>query len=219
MRSLWSTNLLAGPHPSLPRPLDAAAERWARLRPRVRGLLVFGAVLVLLLVTQLRIQAADHRWGGEPVRVLVATRDLRVGAPPTDVEPVARPPAAVPPAAVTGAPPADTTLAFALPQGGVLTEAHLDPRGPAAGLEASLRGVPVPVEEGWAVTAGGWVDAWVLGVGDEPATLVASSRPVLELRDGEVALVALDREEEVGPVTTGLALGRVLLTHAPPPDG
>lgn len=219
MRWLPSANLLTGPHPSLPWPLDAAAERWARLRPRVRVLLVLGTMLALLVATQLRIQAADDRWGGEPVRVLVATRDLRVGAPPTDVERVARPPAAVPPTAVTSEPPADTTLAFALPQGGVLTETHLDPRGPAAGLEAPLRAVPIPVEEGWAVTAGGWVDAWVLGVGDEPATLVASSRPVLELRDGEVALVALDREEEVGPVTTGLALGRVLLTHAPPPEG
>lgn len=219
MRWLPSANLLTGPHPSLPRPLDAAAERWARFRPRVRVLLVLGTMLALLVAMQLRIQAADDRWGGEPVRVLVATRDLQVGASPTDVEPVARPPAAVPPAAVTGEPPADTTLAFALPQGGVLTEAHLDPRGPAAGLEAPLRAVPIPVEEGWAVTAGGWVDAWVLGVGDEPATLAASSRPVLELREGEVALVALDREEEVGPVTTGLALGRVLLTHAPPPEG
>lgn len=219
MRWLPTTNLLTGPHPRLPRPLDSTAERWARLRPRVRALLALGTVLALLVAMQLRIQAADDRWGGEPVRVLVATRDLQVGAPPTDVEPVARPPVAVPPAAVTGGPPADTTLAFALPQGAVLTEAHLDPRGPAAGLETPLRAVPIPVEEGWAVKAGGWVDAWVLGVGDEPATLVASSRPVLELREGEVALVALDREQEVGPVTTGLALGRVLLTHAPPPEG
>lgn len=208
---------LSGPHPSLPQPLDAVAERWAHLRPRVRTLVVVGAVLALLAATQLRIQAADRQWGGEPVRVVVASRDVGVGEPATAVERVVRPPVAVPPGAVTDAPPAHAPLAFALPEGAVLTEAHLDPRGPSAGLEDGLRAVPVPVEEGWAITAGGWVDAWVLGVGEQPATLVASSRPVLELREGEVALVGLDRDEEVGEVTTGLALGRVLLTHAPPP--
>lgn len=209
---------LAGPHRALPRPLDAAAERWAALRPRARSLLVVALVLVTVAGVQLRVRAVDARWGGSPVTVFVAPRDLPVGAPAKAVERAVRPPAAVPPTAATGDPPDDATLAFALPEGSVLTESHLEPRGPAAGLDASLRAIPVPVEEGWGVAAGGWVDVWVLGVGDEPATLVGRSRPVLELREEETALVGLRQEDEVGPVTEGLALGRVLLAHAPPPD-
>ncbi len=103
----------------------------------------------------------------------------------------------------------------------VLTAAHLDPRGPAAGLEPGLRAVPVPVEDGWAVAPGGFVDVWVLGAEDGTAGQVAASRAVLEVADaqdgaGRTALLAL-REDEVAATTAGLALGRVLLTHAPAP--
>lgn len=211
---------LHGPYPALPRPLDAASERWSALRPRVRLLVAVVAVSALAGGVQARVQAAENRWGGAPVRVLIATEDLPVGAPVTAVRRVPLPPAVVPARAVTEVPASDAALALALPEGAVLTAAHLDPRGPAAGLDERLRAVPVAVQDGWVVTAGGWVDVWVLGAGDQLATLVARARPVLEVRTegaGTTALVGLDGDEEVGAATEGLALGRLLLAHAPAP--
>jgi hypothetical protein len=104
-----------------------------------------------------------------------------------------------------------------VPEGTVLTKAHVASRGPAAGLAAGMRAVPVPTEAGWGVVAGGWVDVWVLGVGEEPARLVARGRPVLQVRDDAVGLTSLVgvAGHEVEALTTGLALGRVLLAHAP----
>lgn len=213
---------LHGPYPRLPRPLDAVSERWSALRPRLRMLVAVVGVVALAGVVQARVHAADTRWGGPPVRVLVAERDLPVGAPPVALRRVSLPPAAVPASALADAPPRGASLALALPEGAVLTAAHLDGRGPAAGLDDALRAVPVPVEEGWSVTAGAWVDVWVLGTGEEPATLVARSRPVLEVSADEArgtALIGLSQDREVGQVTTGMALGTVLLTHAPAPAG
>ena len=62
---------------------------------------------------------------------------------------------------------------------------------------------------------------WVLGAGRRPATLVARSSPVLEVRDDGVAVTALVGlgTRQVAAATSGLALGRVLLAHAPPPAG
>ncbi|HWB70953.1 MAG TPA: hypothetical protein VG452_01950, partial [Egibacteraceae bacterium] len=136
--------LLSGPHPALPRPLDALAEHWARLRPRVRTLLAVALLVVAAGALQTRLRAADARWGGAPVAVLVAASDLPVGAPAAGLRRVDLPPAAVPPGAVGDVPEA-AVLAMALPEGTVLTRAHLDPRGPGAGLDPSLRAVPVPV--------------------------------------------------------------------------
>ena len=152
--------------------------------------------------------------------MLPATGHLPAGSPPTGLERVALPPAAVPPGAVRS-PPEGAVLALPLPAGSVLTQAHVDPHGPAAGLPPELRAVPVPVEPGWRVEPGGWVDVWVLGAGDEPSRLVARSRSVLQVREerGELtALVALHRDE-VAPVTAGLALGMILLAHTPASPG
>lgn len=210
--------LVRGPALALPRPLDAVSERWARVPPRMRGLLLLLLLCAGAAWSQGRIQAAETRWGGAPVTVLRATTDLAVGATVEGLERVRLPPAAVPPRAALDAPDG-AVLALALPEGAVLTDSHLDARGPAAGLPRSLRAVPVPVEPGWRVTPGGWVDVWVLGAGSEPSRLVARSRAVLQVRqDGSAvaALLAL-AVDEVGPATEGLALGRVLLAHAPPP--
>ncbi len=210
--------LLRGSYPRLPRLLDACSDRWAGLRPRARAVAVALCVVALLLAVDARVRAAESRWGGPPRLALVAQRDLGVGDVPAPLRATTLPPGAVPDSAVTAVPDR-AVLALALPRGAVLTAAHLDPRGPAAGLDATGRVVPVPAEPGWAVTAGGWVDVWVLGAGDAPAELVARRRPVLAVRrdaDGLTALVGL-AADEVGPTTTGLALGRVLLAHAPPP--
>lgn len=208
---------LDGPYPVLPRPLDALSERWAALPPRVR-LAVAGLVVVAMAVAvQVRVQRAEQRWGGAAVPALVAARDLAVGAPPDALRRVQLPPAAVPPGAVTGV-PTDAVLAQALPEGAVLTGAHLDPRGPAAGLPPGHRALPVPVQEGWGILAGAWVDVWVLA-GETPAHRVATSRNVLEVRtdgSGVTALVGL-AQDEVAATSEGLAAGSVLLSHAPAP--
>lgn len=175
--------------------------------------------LALVLAVQARVRRAEARWGGAPVQVLVAGDDLPVGTTEPSVRLVEYPPAAVP-ADALDALPEGAVLALAVPRGAVLTAGHVDDRGPAAGLEDGLRAVPVPVEEGWGITAGAWVDVWVLGGGEEPARQVAASRSVLEVRrdasSRNVALVGM-ASEEVGDTTEGLALGEVLLTHAPPP--
>ena len=210
-------DLLHGPHLRLPRVLDALSDWWAGRRPRVR--MVIGVLLILAVALGLdaRVRAIDQRWGGAPRVVLVAAEELAVGDPAV-VRRVKLPPAALPPDPVTVL-PEQATLALAAPAGTILTGRHLDPRGPAAGLAAGMRAVPVPTEAGWGLVAGAWVDVWVLGEADVPARLVARARPVLQVREDSAGLTSLVglSGNEVQAVTTGLALGRVLLTHAPPP--
>ncbi|QBI21086.1 hypothetical protein ER308_16905 [Egibacter rhizosphaerae] len=211
--------LLRGPLPALPRPIDAASEWWAGLPPRARPTIVVLLVLALVLAAETRVQLAQLRWGGEPVRVAVAEHDHAPGDHAT-VTTERRPAALAPPDAVSRVEP-DARLALALPEGAVVTSTHLHAAGPAGALPGSLRAVPVPVEEDWGVTAGGWVDVWVLGRREEAATLVAQQRPVVGLdvdeeRGEPTALVAL-AGDEVAAVTSGLAAGEVLLAHAPEP--
>lgn len=213
------SRLLDGPLPAWPRALDRCSERWASLRPRSRLALGWLAALAVLALVSARVSAAEARWGGTPVPAWVAVTDLAVGAPLRgSVDRVLLPPLALPSRSVRVVPP-DGVLALALPQGAVLTQAHLDVRGPGAGLPPDERALPIPIEPGWGIAAGGWVDVWVLGGGDTPAQLVARSRPVLEVRDDDgrgTALVGL-AGRQVSEATAGLAMGRVLLTHAPPP--
>ena len=207
-------HLFDGPHLRLPRPVDAVGEWWAARRPRTRMAVGIVVVLAAVAFVAARARAADARWGGEPVTVYVAERDHAVGDVATELKRARFPPAVVPPEAVTQL-PQQPVLAFALPAGSVLTRRHLDPVGPAAGLDADLQAVPLPAEPGWGLVGGGNVDVWVLGGGERPAARVAIGRPVLHLRtdpQGLTALVGL-RSPEVQAVTEGLAVGRVLLTH------
>lgn len=210
-RSRWD-----GPYPRLPGPLDALSDRWTGLRPRVRALVGVLVVVAAALAVAARVERAEHRWGGAPVAVLVAAEDLPAGAQAPAVRSRALPPAAVPPDALAAV-PEGAVLALPAPEGTVLTRAHLDPRGPAAGLPPGSRAVPIPVEPGWGVTAGGRVDVWVLGAEAEPARQVARAAVVLGVTDDGAAVTALIglAADDVGPATAGLALGRVLLTHTP----
>jgi hypothetical protein len=210
--------LLNGRPLMLPSPVDAVSEWWAKVPSRPRALLMLLIVLTAIASMQHRIALVQARWGGTPVTVLRSVEDLPAGTPAARLQPVALPPAALPPHAVRH-PPDGAVLSLPLPAGSVLTQTHLDPRGPAANLPGDMRVVPVPIEAGWQVEPGGWVDVWVLGAGQAPSRLVARSCAVLEVRRDEgmrAALIAL-RDDEVGPVTEGLALGKVLLAHAPLP--
>lgn len=173
-------------------------------------------VLAMALVGgELRIASARSQWGGPPRRALVAVRDTAVGQPP-QVRGVRLPPALVPPDAPQqlddGA-----RLAFALPEGAVLTRGHLSARGPAAGLQPNLRVIPIPVEPGWSVRAGGWVDVWALAPGVQ-STPIARRRSVVAVTtddDHPTALVGL-AADEVAAAVRGLVDGEILITHAPP---
>ena len=209
---------MRGPHLRLPRPLDAVAEKWAGLTPRVRTVVAALVVVLALLGLDARTRAVDDRWGGAPRTVVVASTDLQVGDGLDRTRRVELPPIAVPPGALGTVDP-NAVLALALPQGAVVTQSHVDRRGAAVGLDEGMRAVPIPTEPGWGVVAGGWVDVWTLGTGGEASALVAEGRPVVDVvsdTSGLTSLVGL-AEDEVGAVTSGLALGRVLLAHAPGP--
>jgi hypothetical protein len=214
IRAMLSRHL-QGPPVALPAALDRCSEQWWRLPPRSRMAVGVLAFAVLLVGCELRIAQARDRWGGPPRRALIAVRDSAVGEPP-QVRAVRLPPAMVPPDAPQRVDDA-TRLAFALPEGAVLTRGHLSARGPAAGLRADLRVVPIPADPGWEIRAGGWVDVWVLASPSQ-STQIARRRPVVAVTgddDEPSALVGL-APTEVAAAVRGLAEGQILLTHAPP---
>ena len=206
---------LQGPPIALPAALDRCSEFWWRLPPRARAAATVLTLLAFLAGGELRIAQARNQWGGPARRALVAVRDTPVGQPP-QVRAVRLPPALVPPSA-----PQDVDdgarLAFALPEGAVLTRGHLSARGPAAGLQRDLRVVPIPIEPGWDVRAGGWVDVWALAAPNQ-STPIARQRPVVAVTtddDQQSAMVGL-AASEVAAAVRGLVDGEILLTHAPP---
>lgn len=208
--------LLEGPPPVLPVWVDALARRWAGVPPRARTVVIGLAVLLVLAGTEVRVRRAESRWGGAPVTAWVAETDTGVGQVP-QLRQVRLPPGALP-AAPADEPDAATPLTLALPEGAVLTALHVSPTGPAVGLPEGSRLVPIPVDAGWGVVAGGRVDVWLADTSGATA-LVAARRPVLEVRGEEpdrlTALVAVE-EDDVTAVAGGLGTGSVLLSHAPP---
>lgn len=136
--------LLHGAPPALPSWLDRVSERWWRLGPRVRALL-----LTVLLVAGLAAgigQAASSPWG-PPVTVTVAARDLGVGEVlgPGDTRRTGWPRDLVPDGAVGAAPIGDTVVAPVV-AGGVLTEQHLSVAGLGGMVGEEQAAVAVPLE-------------------------------------------------------------------------
>lgn len=212
---------LRGPSPALPRWLDRTAAAWADLDGRSRFAVRTIAVVVAFVLAANWSTGVRNQWGGAPVSVWVASATLSPGELPTGLISQRMPPTVIPADAVFEV--SDQPLAFVLPEGAILTSRHLQPRGPAAGLRPGIRAVPIPVEAGWGVQAGGWVDVWVLGSSDGAADLVAKRCAVLAVSAANTAssgslsaLVAIP-EQAVAATARGLALGRVLLAHAPPP--
>lgn len=206
-----------GPPPALPTALDRCSERWWRLPPRVRALSIVLLAVAVLGVDQWRVIHAQQRWGGPARHALIAVEHAHVGDRP-QLRAVALPPAMVP-AGAPGSIADDARLALALPQGAVLTRAHLSPRGPAVGLDPGLRVVPLPVPEGLDIVEGATVDVWVLTSASGASHRVARGRPVVGVTEGDgndpVALIGL-ATGEVAATVRGLADGDVLLTQAPP---
>ena len=207
---------LRGAPPVLPATLDRCSERWWALPPRARAALLLAGVVLVGAAGVWRVEAARRSWGGPARRALIAVEHGHVGDRPA-LRPALLPPAMVP----SDAPPtvdAEARLALALPEGAVLTRAHVSPRGPGVGLDTDLRVVPLPVQAGVGVASGGRVDVWVLAPPPDGSRRIAERRPVVGVSnedDDPVALVGLDTDE-VGAAVQGMADGQVLLTHAPP---
>ena len=132
-----------GPPPTLPAVVDRALDRWWALPPRLRAAAALAALLLVAGGGVARVARSPY---GPPVTVLVAARDLTVGAPAgAAVAAERRPATLVPPDAVTGV-PAEATLAMGVVAGTVLTARHLRPGGPLADLPAGSAAVAVPVD-------------------------------------------------------------------------
>lgn len=209
------TNPLQGPPLPLPGRLDRLADRWARMPPRVRLLVVVVLLVGFGAMQAGRLAQAQARWGGAGDRVWQATATTHAGGDVADfVAPVRLPAAALPPDAVTGPLPDRTVLALPLVEGTILTEVHLAAAGPAAGLPPDDRLLPIPIDRDAGIEAGSIVDVWAVEDAREDPEPIASGRSVLALReDGtrSVALVSV-HEDDVAEATAVLARGRLLLT-------
>lgn len=134
---------LDGPPLSLPRGLDAVSERYWRLGPRLR------AVVALVAIISLAVGVAGlvgrSPWGGS-VEVTVAARGLPAGHVLTegDLRTVPWPEGLVPQDAVTGS--VVGTLVGVLPEGAVLTEAHLGRGGLGALVKKGRAAVAIPLD-------------------------------------------------------------------------
>lgn len=182
----------------------------------MRIVVIVTAVVAAGAATEVRVRAAHARWGGPPVAAWVAVEGAGVGETP-QLRRVRLPPRALPSAFLRGEPPG-TPLTMALPAGAVLTEAHVAPAGPAVGIAPDARLVPVPVDEGWSVTAGGAVDVWVRDDTGGSATLVATRQAVMDVRvdeSGDLTALVVIGADEVPAVASGLARGAVWLSHVP----
>jgi hypothetical protein len=209
------TGFLQGPPFALPAALDRCSELWWGLSPRTRTALGLVAVALMLVGCELRVAQVRSAWGGPPQRALVAVQDGPVGARPR-VRAVRLPPALVPPDAPQEVEDG-ARLAFALPEGAVLTRGHLSARGPAAGLPDDLRVVAIPIDPGWHIHAGGRVDVWALATPGQ-SRRIARQRPVVAVTGDDnrpSALVGLGATE-VSATMRGLVEGDIVLTHAPP---
>ena len=144
-----------GPPPTLPAVVDGALDRWWALPPRLRAAAVLAALLLVAGGGVARVARSPY---GPPVAVLVATRDLTVGAPAAGAVATERRPADLVPQDAVLVLPAEATFAIGVVAGTVLTARHLRPGGPLADLPAGSAAVAVPADAVPGATAGRRVD-------------------------------------------------------------
>ncbi len=195
-----------GPPPVLPVAVDRALERWWRLPPRMRAAAVIALLVVVAAGAVLRVARSPY---GPPVPVVVAVRDLAVGAAVAGaVAPEHRPADHVPSDAVATVPP-DATLAMGVVSGTVLTARHLRPGGPLADLAAGSAAVAVPVDIVPGAVPGLRVDL-VATLGDGSGAVVAADARVLAVT-GDLVWFEVPR---VAAPDVAAAASRGLLTAA-----
>lgn len=194
---------------ALPGALDAVSERWWRLPPRLRAVVV--AVAMVTTLALVGRGATTSAWGA-PRQVLVLVADLPAGAAvgPADVERVAWPDDLVPPDAVTEL-PADARVRAPTTADSVLTARHLA-SGLAGLLSDGEAAVPVPLDGLPDVAAGDVVDV-VTATPDGTGHRAASAARVVAV-DATSLWLAVDADR-VDAVAAAAASGRVTLAVRP----
>lgn len=179
---------LDGPPLALAGWLDAASERWWRLRPRARTALAITVALSIALAAIGRVVTDPY---GAPTIVLVTVRDLPAGQELTaaDVRRRTWPSGLVPPGATERR---DGRLAVPLLAGSVLVEAHLDALGPARGLGPGAVAVAVPRELLPELALGDRID--VLGAGPDGSGAVVARDAVVLASDATTVWLATARD-------------------------
>lgn len=126
----------------LPTWLDALSDRWWGLTPRSRAIAVVVLLACVAAASAVRVVASPY---GPPVSVLVAASDLPVGASlGDDTLRSTRWPGELAPAGARTE--ASGTLTAPLPEGAVLTEAHVTESGLAGAVDVGQIAVPLPAE-------------------------------------------------------------------------
>lgn len=172
--------------------MDRIAEGWWRLPPRARTAIAAVGVILVVAAVLLRVLRSPY---GPPVPVLVAVRELPVGArvDATDVTVERWPRDLVPPGPLTTPTQlADTRLTARVTVGTVLTDAHVQDDGPLATLGAGRAAVAVPA----GLLHGVGVDARLdlVGVaGDGSGRVLAQDGRVLAV-EGETVWLEVGRE-------------------------
>lgn len=194
--------------------LDRVSERWWRLSPRLRAVVLMAlCVVVLALVGR---GATTSPWG-PPRQVLVLQADLPAGAPvgPADVDHVEWPAGLVPADAVAEL-PEDARVRGPAAADAVLTRRHLV-SGLAGLLDGDEAAVSVPLDGLPAVVAGDVVDV-VVATPDGAGHRAATAARVVAV-DAAFLWLAVDRQQ-VDAVAAAGAAGRVTLAvrAAPAPE-
>lgn len=202
--SRLSPRVPSGTPVALPALLDRASERWWRLPPRVRTILV--VVMALLALALVGRGATRSPWG-PPTEVLVPAADLAPGdvVGPDAVRRTTRPADLVPADALTGVDqlPDDARLRGAAPAGTVLTRRHLA-AGLAGLVAADEAAVPVPRGGQPPLRAGQVVDAVVTTVQGTGTRVAGDARVLAVDADWTWLAVPADRVDVLaGAATSG----------------
>lgn len=201
---------------ALPPLLDAFAERWAGLPPRVRTIVLLAAALAALAVAGRG--AATSPWG-PPVQVVVATTDLPAGRVLTvdDLVEADWPRALVPPAAsdrleeLVG-----RSLGAPVVAGSPVSSTHVAEGGLAAGLPPGHAAVALPAPEGVTLRSGQHIDL-LAGDGDRGGVRLASTATVVAADETTVWVGV--RREDAAAVAGALAWGEVTVALLPEGPG
>jgi pilus assembly protein CpaB len=204
------TRLLEGTPPVLPPALDRASERWWRTPPRVRALSLLVALVLLLVAGTVRL--ASSPWG-PPVPVLVAARDLPLGAP-LDADAVRTtewPARLVPPGALATV--ADSVAIAPLAEGSVLTDRLVGEGGLGAALPDGSAAVAVPSELVPVLLPGARLD--LVGAELDGRGVALATAATVLTDDGEHVWVAVDHQQAPA-VAAAAAAGTVTVVVLPP---
>jgi pilus assembly protein CpaB len=196
-----------------PAALDALAERWWRLPPRLRLALVAVAVLTVIAAGTLHLTRSP--WGA-PVTVLVAAQDLEVGRTLAagDLRSADRPAGLVPAGALREADHAvGATVVSSVPAGGVVTDRSLGDGGLGAGVPAGHAAVALPVELLPPLPPGARLDLVAADL-DARGVLLAGDAVVLAEDDLHVWVVV--GRPEAADVAAAAAAGTVSVVVVPP---